>query len=297
MALELWFIFSILSAILWASSSVIDKIIIPRYVKTPIVPIFIIGIFNLLTAIIVSLTVPYIVFSTTNLILSLLAGLLWGFVPFVYFSSLLTQDVSRIISLFSISPLLVLIFATLFLGEVLTYEKYLGTFAIILGSILITLNIDGRKRFSFNKKLLLVIAATFVISISQVLSKFVLVQVPYWNFYVWFALGFSLAAFLVTLTNVKILNIIKGLKARHLGFLVASRILGVSGLLSQVIALSYGLASLVSAIFSIQSLFILLFATILSFFNRHIEEIKGRIGLVKFIAAILIIFGVVVISL
>ena len=297
MALEPWFLFSILSAILWALSSVIDKILVPRRLKTPIIPLFMVGLFNLISAFIVAFSVPYVALSMNNLILSILAGLLWGFVPFVYFTALLTHEVSRIISLFSVSPLLVLIFSALILNESLPYEKYLGIVSILAGSTLITLKLDGGNKFSVNTKLLLVIAATFLISISQVLSKFVLKEVPYWNFYAWLAIGTFLSTFLITLTKFKSLRMITHIGSRYLGFLVISRILGVSGLISFVTALSFGFASLVSAVFSIQSLFILIFAFILSSFNHHLEKLKGNEGLLKLIAIILIIFGIFVINL
>ena len=296
MALEPWFIFSISSAALWAISSVIDKAIVPRHIKTPIVPLFIVGLFNLISAFIVTLSIPYTAISMDNLILSILSGLLWGIVPFVYFTSILTQEVSRIISLFSISPLLVLIFSTAILNEVLAYEKYLGIFIIVAGSLLITLKSNGGNKFSINTKLLLVLVATFLISASQVLSKFVLKEVPYWNFYVWLALGTFLSTFLITLTKFNSLKTVAHIGNKYLGLLIVSRILGVLGLISFITALSFGFASLVSAAFSVQSLFIIVFAFILSLFDHHIEKLKGSQGLLKFIAIILVIFGVFIIG-
>ena len=296
MVIELWLVFSILSAVLWASTNIIDKSLIPKHIKTPILPLFTVGAANLILAFVVLLVVHHTLPSFTNIILSLATGAIWGFVPFVYFKSLLTEDVSRVISLFSISPLLVLIFATVFLGEALSYSKYVGVFSMIAGSILISLKFDGKKKFSINKNLLLVVAGTFFISISQVLSKSILNEIPYWDFYVWYAIGFFLTTALISIARINDLSIISTLKPNIWVGLILSRFLGVGGLVAFITSLSLGLASLVSAVYSIQSFFVLIFVLILGFFRHHLERAWGIEGFLKFIAAILIIYGVFVIT-
>jgi drug/metabolite transporter (DMT)-like permease len=52
--------------------------------------------------------------------------------------SLSIEEVSRVMSLFSFTPLFVLLLSTIFLSEIFRFEKYVGIFLIVFGSIFVS---------------------------------------------------------------------------------------------------------------------------------------------------------------
>jgi len=62
-----------------------------------------------------------------------------------YFKAIKIEEISRVVPLLSFSPLFVLIFDAIFLGEVFTSLQYLEIFSLVVGVFLISVKILKKK--------------------------------------------------------------------------------------------------------------------------------------------------------
>jgi len=74
-----WILFSILAALTWAIVNTIDKYVLTKWIKKPIVPVMILGIIGLLASFLVFLFHGFSELSFPNIILSFVAGIFYVF--------------------------------------------------------------------------------------------------------------------------------------------------------------------------------------------------------------------------
>jgi len=134
----MWAIFSILAALTWAVVNTVDKYILTKWIRTPLVPVIIVGLIGLMTSVVIYFVYGFTFLSGFNIFLALVAGIFSILMTVFYFKALKIGEVSRIVPLFYLSPLFILIFAGIFLGEVFTPLNYLGIFLLVFGGILIS---------------------------------------------------------------------------------------------------------------------------------------------------------------
>jgi transporter family protein len=115
--MELWILFSVLAALTWAIVNIIDKYVLTKWVRAPIVPVIINGIIGLLAGLFILLFQGLSTLSYLNIALVFVAGIFYILSLFFYFRAAKIEEISRVIPLYQLSPLFVLIFAALFLGR------------------------------------------------------------------------------------------------------------------------------------------------------------------------------------
>ena len=72
-----WVLFSILAVIIWAVVNIIDKYIIDKLIKKPIIPVVFVGIAGLIGSIIIYFTRGFSELSNINIVLSIIAGIFY----------------------------------------------------------------------------------------------------------------------------------------------------------------------------------------------------------------------------
>ena len=72
-----WILFSILAALVWAIVNLVDKYILTKWVRKPIVPVMILGIIGLIASFIVYLIKGIAALSYFNLFLAFIAGVFY----------------------------------------------------------------------------------------------------------------------------------------------------------------------------------------------------------------------------
>ena len=291
----LWVYFTVLSALAWTIVNLIDKYNLDKYVQNPMICVIFIGFLGLIAAMIVSQFTEILVPSAEILILSLSCGIFYVFTSLFYFKAIMVEEVSRVIPLYAITPIFVLILATVFLGETFTVQKYLGIFIIVIGSLLISLRKDVKFRLSGAFGLM--ILGTLTWAIYNIILKYVLNYLTYWNAFFWMRIGaFLLMPFLFYRYRKQTIEIITKRPKSGL-YLIIAEPFNIAAIVFSTIALSYGFASLVSALGQIQNFIVLIFAILISVFRPQIikEELKGTTVLQKILAISLISFGAVLI--
>lgn len=292
----MWVIFSILAALCWTIVNIVDKYVLTKWVKQPFVVIIIFEFIGLLASIIVYFFRGLSPLSNFNIFLAILAGIFYLLMAIFYVKAVKIEEISRIVPLFYLSPLFILLFAGVFLGEIFTPLKYLGIFLLVIGALLISFK--NLSKISFSKSFWLMILSTFSLSLNQLLTKYLLNFTDYWTIFSWERIGAAIG--LIPLVYIYLPDLIDTVKEHGKRVVMAISVnetLNLFGVLFITIAVSVGYVTLANALSSIQPFFVLLFALILSRFYPSIlkEEISKSTVFLKSIAVILMFVGAILI--
>src|SRR3989344_7830554 len=284
-----WLLFTLLGINLWTFANIIDKNVVSKRVKSPLTAL-IIGNIPALFYGLAALSIAK-VFSVEGFFL----GLGWTFILLLYFKALSMDEASKIIALYSITPIFVSILAFIFLGEAFGPEKYIGIILIVLGAMLISMKKFGK--FKFSKALPLMAFTAVVYAIMLIWMKATIDNQGFVPVFTGMEFGIFLGS-LPLLLIAKYRKEVTTAKKKTFGILFISSMFGVSGLLSMILALSLGPASLISAIEQTQSLFVLFYVVILTHLKPHIisEDITRGPLMIKVVAIVMMVVGAIAIS-
>jgi transporter family protein len=293
----MWIIFSILAALCWAAVNTVDKYILTKWIRNPLVPVIILIIIGLIAAVMVYFLYGFSPLSWSNISLALIAGIFYVLMSIFYFKALKIGEVSRVIPLFYLSPLFILIFAAPFLGEVFTPLKYLGIILLVVGAILIS-----SKQFTkitLGKSFWWMMLCVVALSINALLTKHLLNFADYWTIFAYTRIGAVIG--LIPIAYIYLPELIDTVRThgkRVVAVISANESLNLVGVLFITIATSIGYVTLVNALSSIQPFFVLLFVVMLSVFYPSIlkEELGKSVILQKLVAIILMFIGAILIT-
>ena len=291
-----WILFSILAAFIWAIVNTVDKYVLTKWVRKPIIPVMIMGIIGLIAAFIIFLINGFSYLSPGHIGFGLLAGIFYIVANIFYFRAAKIEEISRVAPLFHLAPLFLLILAAIFLGEIFTPLKYLGIFLLVIGAVLIS---SRSIKIKLGKAFWLMIASTMFFSFDLVITKYLLGFTDFWTIFAYIRIGAGLGLIpIFCLYFGEFKNLIAEHGKKVVGVISANETLNVCGALSATIAAALGFVTLVESLASLQSLFLLIIAVFLSIFYPKIlkEEIEKSTVLIKLIAIILMLIGATLIA-
>lgn len=299
-----WFILALIASTLWAVVVIVDKFILTHHIRDA-APYQVFLALTMLPFLIFLLpftphtnSPPSVVFPLVIILL----GVVLGLVYVLYNKALLIEEVSRVTPLFYLSPLFVLLFSFMFIGEGLSLRRYVGIGLMVFSAISVSLR--GRDRqshshslhISLSPALLMILVLDIMNAGKDVISKLMLSHLDYLSYLFWFMLG-NIAGrpllLLIPHNREKTLTIIKTLPSKIylLSFINSS--LAWAGYVLYFKAVSMTYVSLVCAIPTTQPFLVFIFATLLGlFYPGLIEEKTDRRSLtIKGIAAVSIMIG------
>ncbi|MFH1588528.1 MAG: EamA family transporter [Candidatus Diapherotrites archaeon] len=291
-----WLFFSVLAVAFWALSNVLDKHVISTHTKNPLIHLFITLILGVIFSLIVFILVPIEVPSSYFLLIFFFFALIQTTANYLFFKSILIDEVSRVIPILLLAPVFVAVMAAVFFNEILTANQYTGIALILIGAFLISLKKTVKMELS--KGVILMGFATLLYAITSILSEYFLNYMNYWTVFFWEKNLLLLPLILVfTLKGKAILKTVKELFKPVL-LASSSESIAQAADLFFIIALSFGSVSIVSGTTNLQPVFVLIFAVILSIWKPQIikEEITKTTLIQKIIAIILMITGTILIS-
>ena len=291
-----WALFSILAALSWAISDIIDKFVLTKWVKTPMVPVIILGFVGLIASIGIYFIYGFSSLSYFNIFLALVAGIFNALMVVFYFKAVKIEEVSRVVPLFNFVPLFILLLATIFLGEIFTPLKYLGIFLVVGGAVLIS--IKDFSAFKISKAFFWILLGSFIISITAVLIKYLLNFTDYLTIFAYNRIGVFIGIIPIAYFYIpELKHIIKTHGKKVAVVMSVSEIINLIGLLLITIATSFSAVSLVATLAATEPFFVLSAMVFLSVFYPRIlhEEIGKSTILVKLGAIILMFIGAVLI--
>ena len=283
----LWLLFAILSPVCYSLGSIIDKFVSLRDVK------FydyarVIGILNLVIGLILILFVK-IPFNTYGL-LALFSGIVYAILLFLYFHSLQFEEISRVIAIIYTFPVLVAVFAALFLGEFLTPIKYVAIILAVLGGILVSFK-HTKKQWNLSKALPFLLLAIVLEAGIEVLDKYLLSSLWFLQISALFCLGIFVGCSPFLLKGFKNVP-----KEAWLGLI--SSFLGTVGSFFFIIAASLKEVSIVAATIATQPAITFVLASVIHRFNQKLieEEFERKNFFLKVIAILMIAIGVTILA-
>lgn len=290
-----WILFPILAALIWAIKGILDKFMLANYIKKPIVPVLVLGIFDLAAIALIFLINGFDHLSWQNLALAFVGGLASLMIIVLYFKAVRIEEISRVIALIYLTPLFVTILAAVFLGERFTLGKYAGILLLITGAVLISYKFG---KITFGKAFWYMLLASVSFGIYAVITKYLLGFADFWSVFSYTRLSMILCMLPIFFLRYK--DLLEAARERgKMAVLSASssEALNLTALLLFTAAASAGFITLVEALTAIEPFFVLVFAVILSIFYPKIikEETGKKIVAIKLLAIILIFSGTVLV--
>ncbi len=288
--------FAILSPAIFGVTNYIDKFLLEKDNINPVVFTIFGGIFAFAAGLLVLFFTGFYPIDTKTLIIILASGYLTSIYLLPYYKALSLDDTSTIIPLLQTYPVFVLILGYIFLGESLTSKQYIGSFFIIIASILLSVEKLKLGIFKLRKSFFFVILSSFLFALAQVLYKFGVTEVPFWNTlpYEGFGIAFGALSVLLYKNNFRLVKKqTRKFKKRSFMLMGINETIYIFARYTGYFAISLISVGLVSVLAGFQALFGLIFGTILSIrFPYILKEVitKKTLGL-KITSIILMITG------
>lgn len=289
-----WFFIALIGPLLYATTNYIDKVLLEKYFKKGGV-----GTILLLSSLISVFILPFIflvdktVFNVDLIKILVLAvvGILNVLVLWCYLIALKDEEASIVVVFYQLVPVFGTILSYFILGEVLTNMQLISMAVIILGTTIISFEIDTENKFKLRRKTILpMLVAGFSWALGGVLFKAVALEENLWRSLFWEHLMMTIVGILIFIFIRSYReNFLLAIRSNSKGILSLNLInegLYISG--NVIIAFTYLLApiGLVLLTESFQPIFVFVIGLFLTIFFPKIttEKIHTKHVLQKILA-------------
>ena len=253
---------------LWGIVNIIDKYSLENLIKNSFSYQILICLSDALVLI------PFLLFTNISFaypwyIWSIILGMILGFMFVFYNKAIKMEEVSRVALMIYLTPMFVLPLAYVFLGEVLSVQKYVGVILLISSAVLISYK-KSRGKFRMSKALWYVLVLDLMYAGLTISEKYFFGFIDYLSFLFWTLIGAVISG-LIFLLIPKLrkdfqAEMSRTDKKKLVSLRIVNLVLYYVGIIFFYIALSQEPASVVSAVPSVQPLFVLIFIFIFGFF-------------------------------
>ncbi len=295
-----WVLLAIVAYLFNAVNGVVDKFMLSKTVRHPVVYAFYTGV----TSLFVLLLIPFGVHipSGLGIFFSLVGGAAFSVALYFLYSAIQATSISRVLPIEGgFIPMFTLVLAYFVLGERLTEYQYIAFVFLVFGAVLISLKKDEARGEFHPQALASSLLAAVFFSISFVFTKFVYNDSGFLTGLVWsrFGMGLMALAFLIPKANRQHV-FSTGEKASSGSKLLfyGSKVTGGVGGLMENYAISIGSVTLVKAMQGTQYVFLLLLTSFLTIYFPRIlkEKITLAILIQKLIAIGFITIGLILLT-
>ena len=287
-----------------ACLSILDKTVIHRYARMPYLQPLVIGITMMLIGLVLLAAVGIPPSATLEPVLwALVSGVFYGLGTHILVYTLYTQEVSRVIPVYQTYPIFTALIAFFFLGERLDAVEWLAMLAVVGGAVLLSFRRDESGcGFLLDKAFLILIIGSAIEGSSFVFGKSAVNELPVLFTHALRLLAIGSVLLALNLRRRSLEQVLWFVRTRSPALrYVALNQLVISNA-SQFLflwALSLGPTTLVTALSSLRTFFVVAFAIALA------KVWRGALGevttpatvTVKLFSTALIVAGVAVIAL
>lgn len=301
----LWLIVAISAYLILALVFLVDKYLLTSSIPNPKVYAFYVGTLGIL----VLFLAPFVGFyipKISQIALSLLAGATFICGTFWFYKALRLFEPSRVVpAVGGLTPLFTFGLIYLFSGgeEILSFFEIIAFIFLISGSILINLK---KEKLINLKSLKFSVLTAFLVSLSFVLIKYVYLEQPFWNGFIWRSVGGFLAAFcfFVFFPEIKkeIFKKREKFPQKTTAIFLTNQAAGATAAILQnwaIFLAPLAYVAFINALQGVQYAFLLIFTIFLSLKLPRIlkEEISKEAILQKLLAILLIGGGLAILAL
>jgi drug/metabolite transporter (DMT)-like permease len=203
------------------------------------------------------------------------------------------EEVSRVIPLLQLTPVFVLILSSLVLHEVLRPQDYVAFGLLVLGGTLFAIRLTKGIRISL--AFYLMILASFLLALYSIALKYLFSVQDFYTIFIWVQIAGFITFFQFIPLRPFRSSLVKTYKmtSRKIGIiLVAEQAVAYVSVFAYNYAIAHGPITLISSVGATQPLFVLLFATILSFrFPQVLKEELTRMDVALKVLGLIAIFA------
>ena len=271
-----WVAYALIAAVATAVCSVIDKLVMSKWMADPAGSYFVFGVIEALSGLIALAVLGFPRLPALPLAVALLTGAAFGASSLCYFRAVKVEEITRVAPIYSLVPLFVALFAAVFLRERLSVWQYLGVLLIAGGAVMLSLkNIRGWR---FSRGLWWMLLAGGLISSGVVSSKYLLASADPWTIFAYNKLGTIISFLPLAASGRRALTA----AVRRYGRPVLI-FTGLSEGLTSITTIFFlyaartGYITLVNALIGVHPFFLLIFTVLLSVYRPKIlkEELGG----------------------
>lgn len=297
----MWLPLAIIFPAIVASANVLSKFTLDRYSPSVLVYGFWLGIQNIAIGPAFILIASLGGFDSVTVLGGFGAGAVGNIGLLLYIAAYRRGQVTRLAPIFSANPILVAVWAGLFLGERLSELAFVAFFLAVLGGLLVSIQKNASGNNTSISAILFSMAAAATLSVSAVLSKYFLdAGDSFWQYVGAYRTGAALMMMGVTLQSSKVRTEAFNMTKRP-GFLalvfLEETVIVTLAMITRLAAISMGPVSLVAAFSSAQPAMIFIYCMILAKVYPQVfaswitrSTIKTQIaGMLAIAAAVIII--------
>lgn len=290
-----WFIYALITPAVYSVSNFIDKYIIERKIKEPVILTIYSGLITFFIGLIILFLSGFPILDLKDLFLILLAGVLLDFYILPYYKALKLDDTSRVVPLFQFIPIFGLILSFIFLDETVGMRQLVGIIVVVIGGFLLSTERSATSVLKPRKSLWYMLLSALLYAVVGIIFRFVVRSKDFWSTLGWEYVGIGLGAlilFLLTSKRSKIPREIKRIKS-ILGLITINDGFAIVAQISESYAFSLVAVPLVNSVGGTQPLFLLIYGLILTkLFPKVIKEDIGKstVG-IKLISALITLIG------
>lgn len=285
-----WIFLTLLAAMMESISSVYDRFVVQNELKNTDTLLVLWGYFAGLMFCLPALLTGSVTFSPLVIGISLISALLYLCAMHYYYRAVNSGEVSRVVPIMSLNPVIVLVLATFFLGEIHDAIKYVGIVIIMFGVMIHAFDREKHKLISKKTLIWTIVAATFF-AIKNVLANYLSLSAnePL-NTLFWIGLGIFLFNLPVTF------HLRHKLKVKNIhdlpGIALAAALAG-SVTLIYTTAIVTGPVALVTFLHRIELLFVFIISETMDFFRPQLlhEKFSKPAFWQKLIGVIIVLIG------
>lgn len=297
--MPLWILITIVAHLLYAVVSIIDKHLVSNTALNPIVYTFYSGIFQILFL----LLIPVFGFNMpeiTLFILGVLNGCLFILALLIFYKALKLSEASRVIPIIGAAiPIFTVFMSYFILGEFLSITQFIAFAFFIIGGFILSLKVNNGI-FSLIKGFLFAILAGFLFALYYTIVKYLYLHLSFFDGFILLQIGGFLGASLLLITRKnrqKIFFISKIVNKKTAYLFIPNKIIATIAtiLLFYAISIEESKISIINSLQSVQYVFLVIFAFILSKKLPHLynEQIEKKVIMRKLLAISLIGIGLV----
>ena len=184
-----WFLIALIAPFLYALTNHIDKILLDKYFKKGGV-----GTMILFSSLLSVIALPFLFLadktvlnvSSINILVLSVVGILHLLVVVFYLLALKSEEASVAVVFYQLVPVFGCILGYFILGEHLTDRQLIAMAMVILGTTIISFEIDSENKFILRRKtILFMVAAAFCWALGSVVFKAVALEEKLWRSLFW----------------------------------------------------------------------------------------------------------------
>jgi len=293
-----WFFIALIAPLLWSFTNHIDKLLLEKYFGDNGV-----GTLMIFSSAIGIVMLPILYFVNTdilqigirNILILLMDGVLAASVLWLYFEALKDEEASIVVVFYQLIPVFAYFFGFVILGEVLTRFELLAMALIIIGTLIVSVEIEEDNKFKLRRKtIVLMTIAAALSALESVVFKFVAIKEDLWVSLFWDNAGLGLVGIALFLFVARYrADFLKTLRSKSVPILSLNALnegLYVGG--NIIFAYSFLLApvALVLLVNAYQPLFVFAIGIVLTLFfpKLGVESITLR-NILQKVAAIIVV--------